>query len=184
MVTAAIRLRGLLRETPNLCEVKTLAEIGTELGISRQRVFQLLPPPPLNRRTIRQQNHLAADSLTLAHFSMEHPRALLSRSRGGPSMKEIATVCGFTADRLQKLWRLCGYPDKRASSLQLVDKAEKARFRWANKPAYRANLTAANARWRRQHPERAKGIARKANAKYYLKNKARKNALRVDNSLK
>lgn len=174
----ADKLAAMLAETPNLCAVKTLEAIGAELGVTRQRVQQLLPRAGIDRRRARHARRLAAQSRILAQYVESHPLALLARSMGGPPMKEISRETGIRGEQLLEVWRLCGYPPKQATALSLImSPAEQARRRWATNEDYRRGQAAAQKRWTAANPEKAREIIRRAQAKYYAKKKAERMTL-------
>ncbi len=147
-----VKLHALLRETPNLCEVKTLTEIGRELGVSRERVRQLLPAPGVHRAVIRHQNLLAARSRQLAEYVKAHPLALLPPGRGGPSFREIAADLGWRPSTVREIWRLCEYPDRALLwRTKTMTKAEIQRYVYHNVPGRKERRVVSQARWVKEH---------------------------------
>lgn len=162
-----MRVNEMLRETPNLCEVRTLTSIAEELGVTRERIRQILPKPAMHRRVMQSQNKLAADSAKLAAYIESHPLAFLRSGYGGPTFVQIAADLEMTTRRVKKVWTTCGYPSKMLGPPPTMQEYQKRR--WDTDPEYRKRHRAAQERWRAKNGERVKESARKADAKYYAR---------------
>lgn len=98
------RLRALLAARPNICEELNLADIGKQLGVSRERVRQLMPEYVKNAR----EHRIAL----LARYVDEHPEALLPRDMGGMVQREIAAATGLSLFSLRTYWLILGLPPR------------------------------------------------------------------------
>ena len=112
------RLRAWIHDHPNPCLTYTLQEIGDQLGVSRERVRQLVPKVTGQKWQKRWPNKA---NLILAAFLEEHPEGMLTKARGGLLLKEIAAALDLAPSTVGKVWRRLGLPPR---SLQAISDAE------------------------------------------------------------
>jgi hypothetical protein len=147
------RLVEFLAAHPNAEGHLYLSDIARELGVSRERVRQLLPGwqgPPSPARAL--ELYLAA-----------HPEAMMSAARGGMTMKAIALAIGREASAVRRAWLQLGLPDRRSMALS---PREKSRRQYNRNPAkHRAHVQ----NWSLAHPEQVREIARAARRRWLAK---------------
>ncbi len=147
--SAVLRLADFLDRTPNAWDRFSLAEIASVVGVSRQRVKQLMAgrSKPRPRRV--------ADALLA--FLAEHPEALLASARGGMSKKAIAIAIRRSPIAVRRTWSELHLPVRKPLSKR--ERYERGKLRH----------DAATRKWIRAHPDRIRELRNKANTKWLAK---------------
>lgn len=153
--TARSRLRDLDTSTENLCQF-TLEQIGERIGVTRQRVEQLMPDFAQRRQTFLHQQLLRR----LQDFLEERPEAILTKARGGMYMYEIAENIGVPASKLPKLWQEVELPDRKLLTKSAAEKNHEA---YVKNREHHLELVR---KWHRDNPEKVKAMGKKATKKY------------------
>lgn len=102
------RLRAFLALHPNSCEQYTLEQIGAVIGVSRERVRQLMPQYGQTAISARQ----AIIDRKLTTFLSEHPEAHLPATLGGMTIPAIATAIGLKLSGVERAWQRLGLPSR------------------------------------------------------------------------
>lgn len=123
-MTAREKLRAWLAEHPNPCGDHTLTEIASTLGVSRQRVQQLMPT--------YAENGVAQRLLRFQQAIEEHPEIVLAPHLGGWTVVEAGAAVGVCGATITRWLRELGYPPKR---MQFGTVSSSVLHReWANRP--------------------------------------------------
>src|SRR5450759_3841301 len=120
----AIRLDRFLADHPDAAGM-SLAEIGRQLGVSRQNVRALLPD-----RTDRCEQELVE---RVRRWVRKHPDDLRSGRAGGMTWKAIGAELTMPAAAVQRIWRKLGLPERRLSTDEELDARRAARQRQRNR---------------------------------------------------
>jgi hypothetical protein len=143
---------------------QTLADLAREIGVSRERVRQLLP------EYARDRAHRALCE-RLKRYVEAHPSSVLTPARGGMTYIAIAADLGVDTRSLRLAWRVCGLP---ARALQKLTKAEISRLGYAKRRREHYELVKA---WKARNPERAREIHLSANARHRSKKRQARSRL-------
>ena len=153
LLTAREQLRIVLADEPNPCLRWNQTELAEIVGVSRQRVKQILGMYP----------HVNKSDTVLADFLEQHPEAMLTKARGGMTLEEIGVAIGLSRGAVPAAWYRLGLPPR---SLQRKTLAEQNHQQYERHKAHHKFLIV---RWRREHPERWYEISRRASARYAAK---------------
>ena len=145
------RLKAFLEAHPAASAEYSLTDIGRELGVSRERIRQLLPDYVKTRPT-----RVSSVGSQLRQFVARTPAALLPTNRGGLSFANIAGALGCSISTLRQAWRELRLPARPRAKLTRAERVERER-------AWRVR---ASARWRAEHRERAREIRRAADFRW------------------
>src|SRR3990167_3718832 len=97
------RLITLLKERPNICAEMSLTDIGKELGVTRERIRQLMPEYSARRAAaVGLQARVAA-------FVEEHPEVTIPKWMGGMTYREAGEQAGVHFSMLASTMRNLGY---------------------------------------------------------------------------
>jgi hypothetical protein len=161
------RLRAFLRRRPLALQTLTLRAIGREVGLSGERVRQLLPRiMPIETGHLpreRRQHERHKLEQRLRRFVTKRPRVIETPARGGMTYVALATRLNVSPTAISRAWRALGLPDR--SGPQLTRREKSLRYYWRNPEKKIADTL----HWRLQHPERWREISRQANRKYAAK---------------
>lgn len=138
------------------CRRPTLEEISQHVGVTRERVRQLIPA--YGKESYRIKREQRRDRL--ARFIIEHPEAQLTPARGGMSMKAIAKATGLTCQEASTFWTELQLPDRH---LLLLDEHERSQGLYRTNPRRHAEHVK---RWRERNREKSREIQRRARRAY------------------
>ena len=160
------RLREFFREHPNACmEGFTYQQIGDAIGVSRQRVHQIMPE--------YQRANVCA--IRLQQFLDQEPSAILSKAAGGMTYRQIADKVGLSVDQVESAWKALELPPRTllVESLTPSERSKRSYHRRAkNEPGFLAKRLAYTVAWRARNPEKAREMQRRANATQNAKRRA------------
>ena len=88
----------------------TLEWIASQVGVSRERVRQIVPSHAQGRRAFVNPKHTSE----LQAYINEHPEAILPLRDGGHTQGQIASAIGITVETLRKAWVALDLPDRAA----------------------------------------------------------------------
>jgi hypothetical protein len=98
-----------LADHPDAAEM-SLVEIARQLGVSRERMRQLLPGWHDRRKQERVER--------VRRFAREHPDAARSGVSGGQGWNAIGVELGMPAIAVTRIWRKLGLPDRHLSTTE------------------------------------------------------------------
>ena len=124
----AIRLDRFLADHPDAAGL-SLAEIGRQLDVSRQRVRALLPD-----RTDRREQELVE---RVRRWMRKHPDPTRSGRSGGQTWKAIGAELSMPAGTVQRIWRKLGLPERRLSTDEELGARRAARQQQRNRRVLR-----------------------------------------------
>ena len=153
-ISTSDRLKAFLEAHPKASAEYSLTDIGRELGVSRERIRQLLPDYVKTRP--RRMSNVGRE---LREFVAMTPAALLPTNRGGLSFANIAGALGCSISTLRQAWRELRLPERPRAKLTRAERVERER-------PWRAR---AKTRWRAEHKERAREIQRAASLRWAQK---------------
>lgn len=161
------RLIALLKKRPNICAEMSLTDIGVELGVSRERIRQLMPGYAKRRAAV------VNTKARVAAFVEEHPEVTIPTWMGGMSYTTAGAALGIHRASFGQTMLLLGYHKQlihQTKAEREACAADLRQRRWAD-PVKRAKQLAATKRWQAEHPEQKREIDRRARRKYDAKKK-------------
>ncbi len=167
MNSAKERLHSWLREHPdNPCAAYGLADIARDIGVTRERVRQLLPPEVYARSRGRQPQQQFQEQQQLAAFIEAHPGALVPPGIDDAGMYrwQIAEALGWTRERLHRVWTRMELPSHEVLTAAFPS-AERVKERYRRRPAYKAQHDRLTKRWQQAHPAEMKATNERARAR-------------------
>lgn len=161
---AGMKLREWMATHPNQCAEWSLERIAQEIGVTRERVRQLMP----QYARVRQSTRWQTDLRKVAEFVESTPEAMLPRALGGLTVQVMAQRLGLAKSRFHSVWQALGYP-KRTLLTSGETPAETSKRHYHTNPERRRKSRIATKRWQAAHPEKVKEISTRARAKYEAK---------------
>jgi len=153
--TARERLREFLRQHPNPCVSFTGQQIADEIGVSRERVRQLMGG---------SYKSVTASDYLVALFVRHRPEAQLPKHLGGMSHKEIGKELGLGTQTIANAFRRLGLVSHSQLHLGVREQNRIAcrRYYQSHKEQHNAWVGA----WKEANPEKTREIDRTAKAKW------------------
>lgn len=103
-----LALREFMQAHPDACAEYPLHKIGAAVGVSKERIRQLMPDYAKRRREAIHRQRVAR----LLAYVDANPRALLSVRDGGMPLKEVAAALGLDTNTVRLYWKEAGLPPK------------------------------------------------------------------------
>ena len=152
------RLREFLRQHPNPCVTFTGQEVADQIGVSRERVRQLMGG---SYKRVLKSDYL------LALFVRYHPEAQLPKSLGGMSYSQIGKELGLGTNTVGNAFRRLGLVQHSQIKVGVREQNRIAsqRYYQSHKDQHRAWMRA----WKEAHPEKCRESNRQAQVKYNAK---------------
>lgn len=152
--TTKARLREFMAAHPNACAELTLEQIGKELGVTRERVRQLMPDYAKRRRPVVRSRRVGA----LLAYIEAHPEASLTPGLGGMTLKAIGAELGCSAETVSNVWREAGLPDRK---ILAAHKTWKERYH--EDPERRRKARVHAKKWQAANPEKFRAMQKRYN---------------------